>query len=105
VRLGLVVTQPFRNSAASSIPPQSRRQLSDDERSISVPISREMMRHRRTGRRAAALRAYGFWRDVLVDLRQAERALALIEEAGPDPERQRFLAAIRTAREQLETFL
>lgn len=69
------------------------------------PQSRENIGHRRTGRRTVAPRAYGFWREILSDFRQAERALASIEEAGPDPERQRLLAAIRTAREQLETFL
>jgi hypothetical protein len=89
MRLGLGMTRPVWERAQSPVRPQSL----------------ENMGHRRTVRRAVAPRAYGFWREVLFDLRQAERTLASIEEAGPDPERQRLLVAIRTAREQLETFL
>ena len=43
--------------------------------------------------------------EVLFELRQAERALSLIEEAAPDPERARYLGAVRAALGQLETFI
>ena len=49
--------------------------------------------------------AYTLLRDVLFDLTQAERALTIVEQAAPDPDRARHLAAIRAARAQLETFL
>ena len=43
--------------------------------------------------------------EVLLDLRQAERALLLIEEAAPDPERAGYLGAVRAALAQLEIFI
>jgi hypothetical protein len=104
VRLGLVVSRPVWKRAESPVRSPSDPHSRDDERRPNVPIGREKMGNRRTGRRAGAPSAYGLWQEVLFDLRQAERALALIEEAGPDPERAQHLAAIRTAREQLETF-
>jgi hypothetical protein len=56
----------------------------------------------RAGRRAAEA---GLLQEILFDLRQAERALSLIEEASPDPERARYLGAVRAALAQLETFI
>ena len=44
-------------------------------------------------------------REILFDLVQAERALAIIQQSAPDDERGRHLAAIRAAREQLGTVL
>ena len=58
--------------------------------------------HRCAGRRAAEA---GLLQEVLFDLRQAERALSLIEEAAPDQERARYLGAIRTAVAELEAFV
>jgi hypothetical protein len=48
--------------------------------------------------------AYAMLRDALFHLRQAERALTIVEEAAPDPERARHLVALRAAIDQLETF-
>jgi hypothetical protein len=44
-------------------------------------------------------------RDVLADLTMAERALAILEAAAPDPERTTHLAAVRAAIAQLATFI
>jgi hypothetical protein len=49
--------------------------------------------------------AYTILREVLYNLGRAERALTIVQQAGPDDERARHLAAIRTVREQLERFL
>jgi hypothetical protein len=49
--------------------------------------------------------AYRMLREVLFDLRQAERALTIVGEAAPDPERATHLVAIRSAIEKLETFV
>jgi hypothetical protein len=43
--------------------------------------------------------------EVLFDLRQAERALSLIEEAAPDQERARYLGAFRAAVAELQAFV
>lgn len=45
--------------------------------------------------------AYDLLREVLADLQKAERALAIVEAAAPDPERATHLAAIRAALAQL----
>jgi hypothetical protein len=63
------------------------------------------MGNRRAGRRAAAPGAYGLLQEVLFDLRQAERALSLIEEAAPEQERALHLEAIRTAIAQMARFV
>ena len=57
---------------------------------------------RRAGPRTAGA---GLLQQVLFNLRQAERALSRIEEAAPDPERARYLVAVRAALGQLETFI
>jgi hypothetical protein len=57
---------------------------------------------RRAGPRTAGA---GLLQEALFDLRQAERALSLIEVAAPDPERARYLGAVRAALAQLETFI
>ena len=51
------------------------------------------------------LGAYDLLRDCLANLRKAERALAIVEEAAPDPERAAHLVAIRAAIAQLVTFV
>ncbi len=53
------------------------------------------------GRRAAQPGADTLLQEVLFDLRQAERALSLIEEAAPDQERALHLEAIRMAIAQM----
>ena len=45
--------------------------------------------------------AYDLLRELLADLRKAERVLAIVEAAEPDPERETHLAAIRAALAQL----
>lgn len=45
--------------------------------------------------------AYRILRDVLVDLRQAERTLTIVEEAAPDEERALHLSTLRLAIERL----
>lgn len=47
--------------------------------------------------------AYRILQVVLADLRKAERALTIIEEAAPDPERALHLGAIRSAIAELRT--
>jgi hypothetical protein len=42
---------------------------------------------------------------ALIELKVAERSLAIIEEAGPDAERALHLVALRAALAQLETFI
>ena len=49
--------------------------------------------------------AYATLREILFDLVQAERALAIVQQSVPDDERGRHLAAIQVARAALETFL
>jgi hypothetical protein len=44
-------------------------------------------------------------RQILIDRREAERVLTIVNEAGPDPDCATHLAMIRTANEQLETFV
>jgi hypothetical protein len=48
---------------------------------------------------------YGLLQEVLFDLRQAERTLALIEETTSDQERALHLEAIRGAIAQMATFV
>ena len=76
-----------------------------DERRFNVAIDRQEMGKRHTGRRAAEPDAYGLLQEVLFDLRQAERTLALIEETAPDQERALHLEAIRVAIAQMATFV
>jgi hypothetical protein len=49
--------------------------------------------------------AYRMLHEATATIRQAERALKIVEEAAPDVERARHLAAIRAALQQLETFI
>jgi hypothetical protein len=57
---------------------------------------------RRSGPEAVA---YTMLREALFDMVQAERALTIAQEAVPDDERARHLAAIRAAITELKTFL
>jgi hypothetical protein len=105
VRLDLVVTRRPSERAEGFALPRPRRRARIDERRINVTIDRQEMGKQCAGRRAAAPGAYGLLQEVLFDLRQAERALSLIEEAAPDQERALHLAAIRTAIAQMATFV
>jgi hypothetical protein len=105
VRLDLVVTRHPSERGEGSALPRPRRQVRMDERRINVTIDRQKMGNRSAGRRAAGPDAYGLLQEILFDLRQAERALSLIEEAAPDQERALHLGAIRTAIAQMATFV
>ncbi len=49
--------------------------------------------------------AYRLLREALLELRQAERTLTILEEAAPDVERALLLVAIRAAIVQLEVYV
>ena len=49
--------------------------------------------------------AYQMVQVAVADLRRAERALAIVQEAAPDPDRALHLGAIRAALAHLHTFI